>query len=144
MSTKDVETENTSGASDMFFAGGKDEVRELLVAAVRKARKEQGITPRKLDELCFFKEDGYPTCNEFEKDPSKMTQAVFCRAACALDLKVDEVLDLRVVGSKLDTIVDQMGKRAGLAAALPLTRSTEIPHRKVAPVYAAIKILSEV
>lgn len=144
---KEREVVEDGGISSLFFPGGKEQVRRILVDAIREARRKKLVTAEKLDELCSFREDKLPTCEEFEETPSKMTQVVFCRAACALGLKADEVLRLKVAGNKLKTIVAQMKEeRAGLAAALRLgaSKSKGIPNDRVAPVYAAIKILSEV
>jgi len=129
----------------LFFEGGRDEVREILTSALRKARKQKGVTGKSLDDMCYFREDGLPTCNEFERDPSKMTQEVFCRAACALGLKVDEVLTIKLSKEKLATVLHTMDlNEAGLTAALHVTKVQPIPNIQVAPVYALFKILSEI
>ena len=123
---------------------GKAEVRQLLTDAVRKARTQQKMTQSQLSRRCYFKKDGLPTCAEFERHPSKMTQEVFCRAACELDLKIDKVLKLDLSSKKtLKAVIADMDKNeAGLAAALG--KAEAIPDEKVAPVYAALKVLSEI
>lgn len=143
----DRESKNIEACSLFFGDNGKEKVKTRLRDAVRDARKEAGMDEAQLDEICFFKEDKLPTCAEFEENPALMTHLVFCRAASALGLKIDEVLNIDCSGKRLETIVKAMdSSNTGLVAALPIggTKREPISNEKIAPVFAAFKILSEI
>lgn len=127
------------------YFGGKNEVRRRLVEAVRKGRERRKMTRPELDKRCYFKEDGLPTCSQFEDNPSKMTQEVFCRAACELDLKIDKILKIDFSSRKnlKATIETMRANKGGLVAAFG-TKAEAIAEDTVAPVYAAFKVLSEI
>lgn len=74
------------------FFGSVEDMQRLLVNGVLKRMQEQGVTPEELDKRCLFKWNGFPCCEEFSKDPTKITGPAFSLASFALDLKVDEVL----------------------------------------------------
>lgn len=117
----------------------------MLVDVVRDARKQQNIKAKDLDKHCYFKEDNLATCEEFESNPSKMTQEIFCRAACMLHLRIDDVLDIKLSPKKLEEVIATMDlNNGGLAAALYTKEAKDIPDEEVAPIYARFKILSEI
>ncbi len=145
----DEKQDGASEACKAFFGKkGEEEVRNLLVGAVRDAREAQNISPKQLDEACFLVEDNWATCEQFEQDSSKMTQEIFCRAACLLDLKINEVLGIDFSeenNGNLKKAISIMRKNKGrLAAAQGGDGTQPIPDTEVAPVYATFKILSEV
>ncbi|MHC4476261.1 MAG: hypothetical protein ACYTEL_11485 [Planctomycetota bacterium] len=144
ISSGEKDPENSKFCNRFFPEGGKNEVKKLLAEGVRKARREKGISEQELDKLCFFKDDALPTCEEFEKDSSKMTQEVFCRAACALGLKISDVLKIHVDADNLNVVLDTMEADQGGLAAASSREAEPIPDDIVAPVYATFKILSEV
>jgi hypothetical protein len=144
--TEESQTDSYDDLSGHFFRGGKHEVRKRLVAAVKRARVRKKISAEELDMRCLLKKG---TCAKFEKDPSQITQEVFCRAACALELKVDKILRINFdAQDNLDHAMKAMvANNGGLAAALstePGTKAKDIPYDKVAPVYATLKVLSEI
>lgn len=140
--------DNNVNACELFFpGGGKAKVRMLLSEAVRAARLKAKMTPATLNKLCYFAADEMVGCEVFEKDHSKMTQEVFCRAACALGIKVEDVLKLDISKERLETITGDMKRNnAGLAAALSSgdKKAESISNTVVAPVYIRIKMLSEI
>ncbi len=139
--------EHNSEMCDLFFTGGREQVQKVLVGAIKKARSEKNVSKSKLNRLCYFEEDGLDKCEIFEKDSSKMTHEIFCRAACALELKVEDVLKLDLTKDRVTQIVEEMtAKNAGLAAALPVggNKAKAVANEEVAPVYACIKILNEI
>jgi hypothetical protein len=144
---KTKETTDTSNKGDicqLFFTGGKKQVRKLLTEALRKERNRQQLTTEELDEKCYVREDGLPSCADVETDPSIMTYKVFCRTACALGLRVDNVLKINLSPSKVKRVLKIMDENnAGLAAALGGKKVKYVADEEVAPIYARFKILSE-
>ena len=134
--------------TSLFFDGGVSEVKRILARAIQEARKQQGFTEEKFNELCYFREDGLPFCEDFEKNPELMNYRVFNRATCLLGLVANEILNLDVTGDKLTKVLSAMDDANGGLAAAYDTQTGDakkgIPDHKVAPVYATFKILAEI
>jgi len=143
----DDDDDDDDELSAIFFPeGGKKDVRKQLTEVVRRIRLELKMEPGQLDELCGFgKEAGLPTCDAFEREPDLMNQRVFCRAACALDIEISDALSLDWSGDRMPEVIKRITDSDLRMAALPAgTAGKSVPIEKMAPVFAAFKILSEI
>jgi len=144
----DNKIQESEHLADIFFGGGISQVKELLSEAIRKEREKKGLSNAEFDKLCFFEEDGLPKSKQFESDPKYMNYRIFNRAGCLLGLSLDNVLKLKFDDEKISKVLATMNSTSGgLAAAYDTKANIDIKGietSKVAPVYAAFKILEEI
>ena len=127
-----------------------EQMQEALTCAVREARIARPLSEEQLDKMCGFGNNTLgpsvpmPSTKAFEENPRMMTSRVFSAASFALDLNIDDVLEISMDDHVLPTLVEAMKQDTGGVVALTGGQSAEeISPETQAPVYAMLKALEE-
>jgi len=77
---------------DKYF-DGETSFKKMLAKGIERKLKASEISEQELDKVCKIAEPEFPSYQEYQRDPSKITGYVYCVVSTALLLGVPEVVD---------------------------------------------------
>ena len=123
--------------------GGEHVVKRQLATAVKEARVKKRLSNEQLDAMCGFG-GTFPLSAHFEEHPEDLTGKVYCRAALALGLSLDDYLKPKLDKATTEALIEEMTREGvHVTAACGGGDVSRIRIEEQVPVFVLLKAIEE-